>query len=492
MNTFLRYYSNWLLVCLLLAGGSVRAQNLALNKAAIASSQVQAASFAFDGNGSTRWESTSSDPAYLIVDLGSVQTIDRIKLTWETAYGRDFTLDISTIVADPSDASWTNVINGTWTTAQNVKGNSTTADEYKYLGKSGRYVRMRGTARGTTYGYSLWEFEVYNYSTGSNLALNKPATASTFQSGFPAEGAFDGVGTTRWGSQYDANLTSVPRDSNYVYVDLRGTARITQIILSWETAYGKDFKLEISDDAVNWKGLARVSNNTSTTNNIMVAGIGRYVRMHGLQRAVLNYGYSLWEFEVYGTMLTTLPVSLVSFKADLRGAAVDVHWATASEQRNAGFEVQRSADGSVFTTLAFVAGAGTSQVATAYDYHDAAPLHTTSYYRLKQLDTEGAVSYSPVVAVEPVALVTKAISVNLYPNPTADQAIVTWEAAQASAGRWYLTTATGQLVHSEALNTQSGLNTLALDLQAYKSGSYVLAIEAAGQAVHRTVVQKVN
>nr|GFD33381.1 hypothetical protein [Tanacetum cinerariifolium] len=61
------------------------AQNIALGKAALASSAVQAASRAFDGDMGTRWESASSDAQYLIVDLGSVQSIDRIRLSWETA-----------------------------------------------------------------------------------------------------------------------------------------------------------------------------------------------------------------------------------------------------------------------------------------------------------------------------------------------------------------------------------------------------------------------
>lgn len=55
-----------------------------------------------------------------------------------------------------------------------------------------------------------------------------------------------------------------------------------------------------------------------------------------------------------------------------------MRWATATEQHNAGFDVQRSATGDSFTTLAFVAGAGNSQTTSTYQYFDAAPLHTTA------------------------------------------------------------------------------------------------------------------
>jgi hypothetical protein len=517
MNTSLRSSLIWLLTCLLIASSSVRAQNLALNKAVLASS-TESASFvaanAVDGNTGSRWGSTFSDPQYLIVDLGSVQTVDRIHLLWETAYGKDFTLDISTVTANPSNTSWDNVVTGTWTTMRDVRGNSATTNDFANLGKSGRYVRMRGTARatGSGYGYSLFEFEVYSTSPtseGPNLALNKPATATLSQTGFPKENAFDGnedeTGGSRWGSEYSTANPSP--DSAFIYVDLQSTANISRIYLHWETAYGKDFKLEVSDDAQTWRLITKVTGNSFSTspriNNLAVTATGRYVRMHGLTRAVTTYGYSLWEFKVFGALVTTssstpatpLPVTLASFSAAPQGTNVVVRWATASEQHNAGFEVQRSATGSEFTTLAYVAGSGTTQTANAYHYLDAAPLRTTSYYRLKQVDTDGTIAYSPVVAVAAVTASgaqATAASLSLYPSPVADRATVEWTSTAATAGCWSLTTATGQVVHKEALRAEAGLNTLAVDLLPYPSGSYVLTVEAAGQAVRRARVQKVN
>jgi hypothetical protein len=490
------------------------AQNLALNKAVLVSSTENTtfvAANAVDGNTGSRWSSTFSDPQYLIVDLGSVQTIDRIHLLWETAYGKDFTLDISTVTANPSNTSWDNVVTGTWNNVRDVRGNSTTTNDFANLGKSGRYVRMRGTARatGSIYGYSLFEFEVYSTSPtseGPNLALNKPATATLSQTGFPKENAFDGnedeTSGSRWGSDYSTANPSP--DSAFIYVDLGGTANISRIYLHWETAYGKDFKLEVSDDAQTWRLVTKVTGNSFSTspriNNLAVTATGRYVRMHGLARAITNYGYSLWEFKVFGTLVapssnsqaTPLPVTLASFSAAPQGANVVVRWTTASEQHNAGFEVQRSATGSEFTTLAYVAGSGTTQTANSYHYLDAAPLRTTSYYRLKQVDTDGTIAYSPVVAVAASGAQATVATLSLYPNPVADRATIEWTSTAASAGCWSLATATGQVVHKEALRAEAGLNTLAVDLLPYPSGSYVLTVEAAGQAVRRARVQKVN
>jgi hypothetical protein len=216
--------------------------------------------------------------------------------------------------------------------------------------------------------------------------------------------------------------------------------------------------------------------------------------MYGQNGGQNEGGFSLWEFKVYGTLtplatVAPLPVTLTSFAAAGQGTRVAVRWATASEQHNAGFEVQRSSNGVDFTTLAFVAGAGTSEATRTYEYFDAAPLRPTGYYRLKQLDTDGTVTYTTVVAVQMAA--PKSLSpLSLYPNPTTDRATLTWEGTVASAGRWYLTSITGQVMHSEALATQVGPNTLALDMQSYPSGRYVLTIESDGQALQRTLVQK--
>ncbi|ACZ84544.1 glycosyl hydrolase family 8 [Streptosporangium roseum] len=109
---------------------------------------------AFDGSGSTRWASVEGhDPEWLRVDLGQSATISRVKLTWEAAYGKAYRIQTS---ADGS--AWTDVYS---TTAGDGAVDDLT------LSGTGRYVRLYGTARGTAYGYSLYEMEVYG-STGGN------------------------------------------------------------------------------------------------------------------------------------------------------------------------------------------------------------------------------------------------------------------------------------------------------------------------------------
>jgi len=155
-----------------------------------------------------------------------------------------------------------------------------------------------------------------------NLALNKPALASSLENGtFTAGAAFDGNATTRWSSQFS--------DPQSIYVDLGARYDICHVVLKWEAALGKDFVIQVSDDAINWTALINIAGNANTQNDLLVNGSGRYVRMYGTARGT-PYGYSLYEFEVYGKQSSTncsQPSGLVT---------TNIYTNTATLQWNAG------------------------------------------------------------------------------------------------------------------------------------------------------------
>ena len=146
-----------------------------------------------------------------------------------------------------------------------------------------------------------------------------------------------------------------------------------------------------------------------------------------------------------------LPVVLTSFGAVRQASgAVQVSWATASEQHSAYFEVQRSADGSTFATTATVTAQGTTTQAHPYVSLDAIALAGQLYYRLRQVDTDGTSTFSPVVAL---ATTIANAAPSLYPNPAHDHLVVSFAAGEQVqildlTGRSLLTTslsASGQL-----------------------------------------------
>lgn len=91
-----------------------------------------------------------------------------------------------------------------------------------------------------------------------------------------------------------------------------------------------------------------------------------------------------------------VPVTLTSFTATPSAGNVLLHWSTSQESNNRGFTVERSADGQTWTDLGFVAGAGTTASVSNYNYTDALPGNGTNFYRLRQQDMDGRVTYSDI------------------------------------------------------------------------------------------------
>ncbi|MDT8322631.1 MAG: T9SS type A sorting domain-containing protein, partial [Bacteroidota bacterium] len=112
-----------------------------------------------------------------------------------------------------------------------------------------------------------------------------------------------------------------------------------------------------------------------------------------------------------------IPVELQSFSAvrDADGS-VQLQWVTATESGNFGFEVQRR-DAQRWETLGFVAGAGNSTAERQYAWTDTdVPAGTGIAYRLRQVDTDGSVEYSPVVEVAASTAAAR-MTLDAFPQP---------------------------------------------------------------------------
>ena len=159
-----------LLFALFTIGGAWAADgNLALNKTATASSGD--AALAVDGNTGTRWESAQTDDQWWMVDLGEAKEFNTIQILWEGAYGKTFTIEVST-----DGEIFTEAVN----VADQTLAGFPYAQNFQFEAKTARYVKFNGIARGTGYGYSFWEFGVYNLAETLSLAsLNITVDKST-------------------------------------------------------------------------------------------------------------------------------------------------------------------------------------------------------------------------------------------------------------------------------------------------------------------------
>jgi mannan endo-1,4-beta-mannosidase len=149
--------------------------NVAYNRPVTVSStenSTNIGSKAVDANGTTRWSSLYSDTQWIYVDLGITYNINRVKITWETAYGKNYYLETS-----PDGSTWTNL--------KTVSNNTSLINDHTGLSRSARYVRIYCTARGTAYGYSIFEFEVYGTAGGRMISDETEITDNTLLSTYP-------------------------------------------------------------------------------------------------------------------------------------------------------------------------------------------------------------------------------------------------------------------------------------------------------------------
>jgi hypothetical protein len=132
------------------------------------------------------------------------------------------------------------------------------------------------------------------YGQSANLALNKPATASSVETAsLTANLAVDGNAGTRWSSAWS--------DPQWIRIDLNATYTINRVVLRWEAAYARGYRVEISVDGTNWTQIYATAAGDGGTDDLTgLSGTGRFLRIYGTARAT-QWGYSLWEIEAYGS-----------------------------------------------------------------------------------------------------------------------------------------------------------------------------------------------
>lgn len=180
---------------------------------------------------------------------------------------------------------------------------------------------------------------------------------------------------------------------------------------------------------------------------------------------------------------TALPVELVSFDAVMSEHGVVLTWRTASEQKNAGFHVQREKrDGaSEWTTIGRREGAGTTAEPQTYRFTDSALPYEADqlFYRLRQMDADGNASYSKTLTVEQSVGEVKLLPTR--PNPAGDWATVRYAVPEAREVSVRLYDAMGQQVRTVTDGTQKGRHTHRINVTDLASGTYFLRLRAGTQ-----------
>lgn len=170
------------------------------------------------------------------------------------------------------------------------------------------------------------------------------------------------------------------------------------------------------------------------------------------------------------------PVEWLDFKAELINDVVRLEWITASEQNNARFDIQRSVGGE-FVDLGSLAGAGSTTELSTYNYTDSDPVLGTNYYRIKQVDQNGAFSYSAVIELSRDRVNSLSMT-NVYPNPTVDQINLDYALPRGISANYQIVDIQGRVLAQHTLEAGEGIRSLELSVTELSPGMYTLVMKS--------------
>ena len=175
-----------------------------------------------------------------------------------------------------------------------------------------------------------------------------------------------------------------------------------------------------------------------------------------------------------------LPVTLISFhvKATARGALLE--WKTATERKNAGYQIYRSTDGRSFVNIAEVKGAGNSDQVKLYQYLDTKPLNGVNYYQLYQIDEQGE---QHDLGIRDLNFSVNEIRIFAYPNPTQD--IVSLSFPAHIYQQLSLMDLNGKILQKVLI--KSDATSIAMDLSVYSNGIYFVKLEGSEIATQKII-----
>jgi hypothetical protein len=169
-------------------------------------------------------------------------------------------------------------------------------------------------------------------------------------------------------------------------------------------------------------------------------------------------------------LVNPLPLNLLSFTAALVDRQTQLQWITAQEVNTSYFDIERSADGLTFTKLLTVQSDNNAITENTYHATDPSPLEGIDYYRLKEVDMNGAYTYSPVVFVK----LTAGLTYMVYPNPASDEVFISLNSPDAKQAAIGLYDINGKLILLKQAPVAAGANQFSWNIESLAKGIYFI------------------
>jgi hypothetical protein len=192
---------------------------------------------------------------------------------------------------------------------------------------------------------------------------------------------------------------------------------------------------------------------------------------------------------LFGTVQFTscdpLPVSLLHFNGKLVGSTVLLDWSTASEINNRKFVIERTSDYLTWTAIGEVAGIGNSSTVNNYNFRDYTPLNGISYYRLRQVDFNGAVAFSNVAVIQ-LGEHQIPVSISISPNPFDGDLTITSNVIDENMDI-SIYDVLGRVVYLVNHKTDNGIVKIQPELP---SGTYIITIQTESIVQQSKIIKK--
>lgn len=176
-------------------------------------------------------------------------------------------------------------------------------------------------------------------------------------------------------------------------------------------------------------------------------------------------------FSIFSVLTQSIiPITLKKLGVQFVNKGAHIAWQTATELNNKGFYIEKSLDGSTFSNIGFIKGAGNTFDLKNYEFVDAI-FDKTSYYRLKQIDFDGQFTYSPIVSLQ---YKTEKGAIKIYPNPSVNQSILTISQSEntQNLSKIVIYDTNGRLIYQNtSLNNQ---DTIKIPVADWAKGLYLI------------------
>lgn len=260
-----------------------------------------------DGDPQTRWASETGEGAWAEISLGAACTLDRLELTWEAAYARQYRVE--------------GRVDGVLTTLKEVTAGTGGTESVTGLIDASNVsaVRLTSIERALPHGISLFEMGVFGSECvdlpevpetpgdpelGTLISRGAKALASSVENPAHAPGnATREDPTLRW--------SSAATDNEWIMLDLGARYSVSAVAIDWETSYATDYRIDTSRNGWDWDTLSTVTGSDGKTDVIRASTAAtdvRFIRMSALVRSS-QFGVSMWEFRVYGDDREELPTA---------------------------------------------------------------------------------------------------------------------------------------------------------------------------------------